>query len=54
MRKPTLNERITIKGLLRKKGVPPAHLVGVTTFPPLLSIWYRCFGKPMSEYWMYT
>jgi hypothetical protein len=35
-------------------GVPPAHLVGVTTFPPLLSIWYRCFGKPMSEYWMYT
>ena len=53
MRKPSLHERISIKGLLQKKGVPACHLVRLRDFQPLLFLWYACFRRPMRQYYLY-
>ncbi|MCK5021462.1 MAG: hypothetical protein KAS32_30905 [Candidatus Peribacteraceae bacterium] len=45
MRDLTLDEKISIKGLLTKKGL---HGLARLTMKEALHLWYQCYGKPMS------
>ncbi|MCZ8254493.1 MAG: hypothetical protein O9327_02275 [Polaromonas sp.] len=49
MRNLTLDEKISIKGDLKKQGVLPPILVGLTMRDAIRLYWV-CFGKPASEF----
>ena len=50
MRMLTLDERITIKGILAKKGVPVKFLAGKFT-RTYIATWYRVMPGPMANYY---
>jgi len=50
MRQPTLHEKITIKGILERRGVNVRLLAAATTFTPLLFSWRMCVGRPIADY----
>jgi hypothetical protein len=49
MRNLTLDEKITIKGDLKRQGVLPPLLVGLNMRDAIRLYWV-CFGKPVAEF----
>lgn len=47
MRKPTLNEKITLKGALVSRGVPVSELVKAE-LPTFIHYWRMIFGTPIT------
>jgi len=52
MRKVTLHERITIRGLLAQRGVR-GPLVFRANAKELCHYWRMCFGRPITHYHVY-
>lgn len=49
MRQLTLHEKISIKGVLRKRGFV-GQLAGIRTTQQFLHYWYICCGKSIAKY----
>lgn len=53
MRALTLDEKITLKGLLYARGVAPQNLVKLDMAQARFW-WPRLYGRSISQYWRYT
>ena len=49
----SLNEKITIKGLLVRQGVPVSNLIKFKYRRDVLFFWNRVYGKPITSYAKY-